>query len=88
MKSNSDFSIENIFSVSGIYRLFFISIFLLCFSFLFGWISTLLLDVEESVMGVTTSTPVDNSVAKGVFFFVLKNYTVPEGGIFCRPFKD
>ena len=39
-------------------------------------------------MGVTTSTPADNSIAKGIFFFVLKNYTVLEGGIFCRPCKD
>lgn len=39
-------------------------------------------------MGVTTSTPADNSIAKGIFFFVLKNYTVLEGGIFCGPCKD
>jgi len=74
--------------VSLAFTVFFISQFLLYFSFLFGWISTLFLDVEESVVGVTTSTPADNSIAKGIFFFVLKNYTVLERDIFCRPCKD
>jgi hypothetical protein len=45
------------------------------------------LDVEESVVGVTTSTPLDNSIAKEIFF-VLKNYTVLEGGLFCLSCKD